>query len=263
MKGFFLTDRSLLGQCHPASRILILMGACVPPLFFDRAGPAACLLILYMGAALAFSCGRNIWRVRGLMAAFLIVTLILWPLFHRLPGPAMFKIGPFGPSYASILFALTMGLRMVSLLMAGVIFLSATRIEDISYGLERLGMPFRVSFAFSLAFRLTPLFMSSAAQVVTAQKVRGFDPNEAPLISRLKSYLAILAPVLITGLRRADGLALALESKGFGRSGARTCFRVYRIGWRDVLLLVIVGALIACSAAWRWGLFGLARPWYL
>jgi energy-coupling factor transport system permease protein len=257
--GFFVTDQSFLGRCHPASRILLLIGACLPPLLVDQAAPAACLLVLYLAAALAFSAWPNVWRVRGLIVAFLVVTAILWPLFHRTPDPPLFKIGPFAPSYGSLLFALAMGLRMVALLVAGVVFLSATRIEDISYGLQKLGMPFRMSFAFSLAFRLTPLFMNGASQIATAQKVRGLDLNAVSLLPRLKGYVAILAPVLITALRRADGLALALESKGFGRSSPRTSFRQYGTTWRDILLLSTITAVIVCTASWRLDLFGLRR----
>ena len=257
MAGYFLNDRSLLGRCHPASRIVVLAGACLPPLIVNEVVPAATILALYLTASLAFSSLRNIWRVRWLIVAFLGVTAFMWPLFHRTSDPSLFQYGPFRLSCGSLLFALTMGLRMVSLLVAGVAFLSAIRIEEISFGLQKLGMPFRAAFAFSLAFRLTPLFMTGASQIVTAQKVRGLDLGAVGLLPRLKGYIAILAPVLISALRRADGLALALESKGFGRSDSRTSFREYHTSWRDILMLAIVVVVVLCTAFWRWDFFGL------
>jgi energy-coupling factor transport system permease protein len=233
----------------------MLLGACIPPILLDQPSPAALLLGLYVTAALSYGAWTNVWRVKWLALAFLVVTTLLWPLFHRTQEAPLIRIWPIVLSHGSLAFSLTMGLRMISLLMAGVIFLSGTRIEDISYGLQKLGLPFRMAFAFSLAFRLTPLFMTGAAQIATAQKVRGLDLETAGWIQRIRGYLAILTPVLITALRRTDGLAMALESKGFGRSASRTSILEYQVTWRDGLLLSITALLVVFAAAWHWRLF--------
>lgn len=256
MAGFFVTDRSFFGRCHPAVRLIALSLACLPPLAVNRPLEAVALIVIYLAAAWTASAWRNLWRLKWLILVFLTVAMVMWPLFYRSPGPALFRLGPLAPSADSLLFALTMGLRLIALLIAGVTFLSSTRIEDMTSGLERIGLPYRVSFAFSLAFRLTPLFLETARQISAAQKARGLDLEGSGLVARLKGYVAILAPVLMTALRRAEGLALALESKGFGRSARRTSMVQYGLGWRDLSLLGAVLALVCLTVFWRWDLWG-------
>lgn len=252
MAGFFVSDSSFIGLCHPAVRLIALFLACLPPLLIDRPLPALALIGIYAGAALNAAAWNNLWRVKWLIVTFLVVAMVMWPAFYQVPGPAVFRLGPFAPSIGSLSFAFAMGLRLVALLIAGVVFLSTTRIEEISHGLQKLGTPYRVSFAFSLAFRLTPLFLETAAQISAAQRARGLDLQSAGLLRRLKGYVAILVPVLITALRRADGLALALESKGFGRSTERTSIVQYCFGWRDAVLILGLSVMVLVSGIHRW-----------
>jgi energy-coupling factor transporter transmembrane protein EcfT len=132
-----------------------------------------------------------------------------------------------------------------------VAFLTCTPIEDIAYGLNRLGMPYVASFALSLAFRLTPLFLQAGQQIALAQRARGLDLDRGGPLRRLRGYLPILVPVLLGGLRRADQLAVALELRGFGRPGKRTALPDYRFTWRDGLALLGVAA--ATGLVWLLG----------
>lgn len=254
MTGFFVTDQSFLGRCHPAVRLIALLLACLPPLLTDQPIPVVVLLVLYSLAALASSAARNLWRIRWVMVAFLVVTMLMWPLFYKGTGQPLFRLGPVSvPSVEALSFALAMGLRLIVLLVASIVFLSCTRVEDIACGFQKLGMPYRISFAFSLAFRLTPLFMDTASQIFAAQRARGLDLHRSGLLTRLKGYAAILAPVLFTSLRRAEGLALALEARGFGRTAERSSIMQYEVSWRDGVLLLALGAMVSLTGLWRWG----------
>ena len=256
MAGFFISDQSMVGRCHPTVRLIALLLACLPPLLIRQPMPAVAIITVYVLAVVGVGAGKNLWRVKWLILMFLLVCMILWPAFLRLPGPPLFRLGPYAPTHESIAFALAMGLRLIALLLAGIIFLSTTRVEDIAHGMQKLGVPYRAAFAFSLAFRLTPLFLDTATQIAAAQKARGLDLDNLGIFKRLKSYVSIVTPVLITALRRAEGLALALESKGFGRSGERTSIASYRAGWRDFFLITFLVGLVALAVAWRWDIWG-------
>jgi energy-coupling factor transport system permease protein len=257
MSGFFLTDQCFVGRCHPAVRLIGLFLACIPPLLINEPRPAAILIALYLWVTLRAGAGRNLWRIKWLIVLFLAMALIMWPAFYHIPGPPLFRLGPLAPSAASLSFALAMGLRLIALLMVGIIFLSCSRIEDISHGMQQLGIPYRAAFTFSLAFRLTPLFLETAGQIAAAQKARGLDLENVGVFRRLKGYVAIVAPVLITALRRAEGLALALESKGFGRSTVRSSIVCHRASWRDPALLLTLAALTLATGCWRWDVGGV------
>jgi energy-coupling factor transport system permease protein len=247
MVSFYLSDNSFIGRRHPATRLLMLLLAFAPPMIVSELAPMIVILSIYTLGAFASGAWRNLWRVKWFIVLFLLVSLSLWSIFHKAGDEAWFQWGPIAPSPGSAAFGLAMGLRLVSFLVPAIIFLSSTRIEDLHYGLLKLGIPYRGAFALSLAFRLTPLFTESAQQIATAQRVRGLDVKKGNIIRRTRFYIAILAPVMIAALRRANGLAIALEAKGFGLQTKRTSIMRYTSGAMDYFWLLFIGGLVALT----------------
>jgi energy-coupling factor transport system permease protein len=137
------------------------------------------------------------------------------------------------------------------MIFCGLIFLAATSVEDFTYGLTRLGLPFALSFALSLSFRLVPLFADTVRGIQDAQKARGLDPEAGGLLARVRSYPPLLVPVFAAALRRADQLAIALESKGFGLSVKRGSYREYRKGLPDGLAIALIVMVIVAEIMLR------------
>jgi len=126
------------------------------------------------------------------------------------------------------------------MLISGLVFLSCTRVEEFTAGLRKLGVPFAVSFALSLAFRLVPLFFSTTATVIEAQKSRGLDLESGNILTKLRKYLPLLVPIFVYAIRDTDMLSMALESKGFHPKGERTYYLepvMRRADWAVLLLL--------------------------
>src|SRR5262249_12441765 len=163
-------------------------------------------------------------------------------------GAAAFGARPRGEA---IEFAAGMALKLESFLAASVLFLSITRVEEFTEALRLLGMPYRMSFAIAMAFRLVPLFLSSALSVVAAQRARGLEFSSGGVFARLARYMPVVVPVFMGALRRADAMSMALETRGFGRQTERTSFARSRFGLRDAaaaaLLVIVVG-----SYLWAW-----------
>ena len=163
------------------------------------------------------------------MLLLFVMSVVLWGLFQ------------------SVAYGVTIGLRLVCFVTATVVFLTCTRTEDFTVALSKLGLPFVVSFTLSLAFRLAPLFMETAQTIAMAQRARGLDLDSGGPLSRLRRHVPIIVPVLVSGLRRADQLAIALESKGFGGGKPRSVLSEYAMTWRDGALIAAV--LVTLAAA--------------
>ncbi|MCB9489720.1 MAG: energy-coupling factor transporter transmembrane protein EcfT [Deltaproteobacteria bacterium] len=252
MRAFFVGEDNPIGRTHPSTRIGLLVLACMAPLLVNSWPPMAALLAFYLMAAIATGAWRSLLRVKSLIVVFLVMSTGLWTFFKPLPGTPLLTIGPITATVESLLFGVAMGMRVLSFLALALIFLGTTRVEDIGYGLERLGVPYRLAFALSLSFRLTPLFLESAEQIAAAQKVRGLDLNEGGLVEKARRHVAIVVPVLISALRRADGLALALESKGFGAGHKRTSLVAHPVTRRDGLALSLLVTINLAALAYRW-----------
>jgi len=191
----------------------------------------------------------NVRRFWVMFVAVPVASFVMWTLFY---GYGQGAVGAAArPRGEAVEYAAGMALKLESFLGASILFLSITRVEEFTEALRVLGMPYRMSFAIALAFRLVPLFLSSALSVVAAQRARGLDFSSGSVFTRLARYMPVVVSVFMGALRRADAMAIALETRGFGRQTERTRFARSRFGLRDAaagaLLAVVVG-----SYLWAW-----------
>jgi energy-coupling factor transport system permease protein len=90
--------------------------------------------------------------------------------------------------------------------------------------------------------------------VVQAQRCRGFNFDEGNLLQRVRRYVPVLVPVFMGALRRADGMAMALEARGFQATTPRTTFEHFPFRLSDAAgLLVAVGVALLYLVLWYHG----------
>ena len=183
----------------------------------------------------------NFYRLRWLFIMIVTFTTLSWMVFYR-QGRALAVVGPLFISRSSLIFGLGRGLKLAELLATSVLFLSTTKVEEFTVGLSRLGVPYRVGFAITLAFRLVPLFMDSALAVVDAQRLRGHDFGRGGPIARIRAYVPVMIPVFMGALRKANNMAMALEARGFGRLTKPSSFIAYVMGLTDYCAFSVMGA---------------------
>lgn len=79
-------------------------------------------------------------------------------------------------------------------------------------------MPYEIAFMAVTSIRFLPEIMSEASVVITAQRLRGFEPLKSFAPHRMiQTAFQTLFPILAKTLRRGTTLALSVESRGFGR----------------------------------------------
>jgi energy-coupling factor transport system permease protein len=185
----------------------------------------------------------NFYRLRWLFVILIFTTTLMWMVFYQRGTPiftlTLFHFGAHTVAIKvtrlSIKFGLGRGIKLAELLAASVLFLSTTKIEEFTYGLQRMRVPYRVSFAISLSFRLVPLFIDSAVTIVDAQRLRGYDFNQGGPLERVRRYVPVVIPVFMGALRKANNMAMALEARGFGFSHEPTTFIEYPVTVADVI----------------------------
>lgn len=246
MSLFLYIDRpTFLHRLNPIVKVLGML--CFFVAAFVTQAPAAalpvaagvCVLITVAGA------WPNVLRLRVLFVMVFVMTFVIWTLFFR-GGEPLAVWGPVRISVAGLRFAFGMAIKLDTFLGVGIVFLSTTKIEEFAYALTCVGMPYKLGFTMTLAFRLVPVFLEAAGTVVQAQRCRGFNFDEGNLWKRMRRYVPVIVPVFMGALRRADGMAMALEARGFQAQRPRTAYEHYRFGGTDaaVLLLAILVAVL-------------------
>jgi energy-coupling factor transport system permease protein len=184
----------------------------------------------------------NFYRLRWLFVILIFTTTMAWMVFYR-KGAALVDVPIFHISKMSLVFGFGRGIKLAELLATSVLFLSTTKIEEFTYGLQRMRVPYRVGFAISLAFRLVPLFIDSAVTIVDAQRLRGYDFDRGGPLERIRRYVPVVVPVFMGALRKANNMAMALEARGFGYTHEPTTFIEYPVGSADIAAFAALIAL--------------------
>jgi energy-coupling factor transport system permease protein len=160
-------------------------------------------------------------------------------------------------------------LRLSYLIMGSSLLTFTTTPVDLTHGIESLMRPLKVlhfpvrefALIMSLTLSLIPSLIEETDRIIRAQKARGADFDTGGLIKRARAFVPILIPLLISSFRRADELALAMDSRCFEGATHPTKMRILRVTWRDyvgaIITLVIMAALITLWAM-RGTLVGIA-----
>ena len=136
----------------------------------------------------------------------------------------------------NVAFAALEGMRLATLL---VVFGTFNAVTD-AYGVVRLA-PRRFhepALAAALALSIAPRTISMVGRVREAQELRGIR------ISRWRGLVALVVPVLETGMEEAVTLAESMDSRGHGR-GTRSRYRPEH--WTGPAIAVVVAAVGAAA----------------
>jgi energy-coupling factor transport system permease protein len=237
-------------RLHPVTKLFGMLGLFTATFVTQDFASVVPLALLVIGIAAAARAFGNFRRMRALLLLVFLMTFAIWSLFYP-EGQPIFTAGPVRVSREGIGFAAGIAVQLVTFLAIGILFLSTTKIEEFAYALHRVGLPHKLAFTITLTFRLVPVFLESATSVVQAQRCRGFDFDRGGPLQRLKRYVPILVPVFVGALRRADGMAIALDSRGFQSAGRRTSFAPYVFRGIDVVALLAVAGVTA-GYGWLW-----------
>ena len=231
---------------HPAAKItglaLCFTAAASVNSVYAAAAVLSGILALFFISRSFYSVGRML----GLLLTIAAMTFLLWLVFYEGKTPWLdlkaVKIYRESPAHACL-----MSLKFVNMLLSGMLYLSVTPLEEFSDGMLLFGLPYRAAFAMSLSFRLVLIFVSSGFTIVEAQKVRGNDVEKGGLFARIRSYTPLLIPLILNGIKKAETLALALESKGFSPDNTVDIKGKYVFRAGDVLAVIILAAAAAAA----------------
>jgi energy-coupling factor transport system permease protein len=141
----------------------------------------------------------------------------------------------FGTPLAS---ALAFTTRFFAIMSAFSFFFMTTSADDLGLALEQIHVPYSIAFTFTTAVRLVPTMAIDAQTVVDAQRSRGLELDKGNFIKRIKNYIPILIPLIISAIRRSVELAEALESRAFGATEKRTAIVTLRMRAADYCVII-------------------------
>jgi energy-coupling factor transport system permease protein len=240
---------SILHRLDPRTKILALLVVSLAALFFTSL--PAMLTLLSSILVLAFMTGllKNLYRAFLLISPFLAVIIILDSLFPKVSsGPVYFSAQVWflhaEVTFTGILFAVTMGLRFLSIAGFSFLFIMTTSHDDFIKSLNSMRVPATLSFSLGYALRSTTTLSEDVRNIMDAQRSRGMDFESGGLVQNKTNLMALFTPVTVSLLKRSKHVTDAMQSRGFTRTAQKTCYNPCRFSRLDGVMVLLLGALI-------------------
>jgi energy-coupling factor transport system permease protein len=163
--------------------------------------------------------------------------LFLWPIFYPQGNEVLLQVWRIRITTQSLLQGLSTALRVDALAFAFLVLLFSTDQTRLVRGLVKLGLPYEWGLTLAIALRYLPTLYGIYTTVSEAQQARGWVIGEGNFVQRTKSYLPILVAVIVTALRLADSLSMALAARGFQSGTRRTCLKELELSLMDKVCL--------------------------
>jgi len=144
-----------------------------------------------------------------------------------------------------------MTLRFVVLVESFSVFFLTTSPDHLGLALEQTRVPYEFAFAFTTAVRFVPVLAEEAQTIMDAQKARGLELEKGGFLKRIRNYVPVLIPLIVSAIRRSLELAEAMESRAWGATKKRTNLYALRLHRGDFALLAItIGVLVVAIYVW-------------
>ena len=250
--GQFFPGDTVVHRLDPRTK-LILVVIYIVALFCAKSWVSYGLMALFLIVCMCLSRIRLSVIVKGLNPLLFIIVLTgLLNMFYT-PGKELVHFWIFTITYEGLRNAIFMISRIVMLIFGTFLLTYTTAPIALTDAMELLMSPLKkikvpvheLSMMMCIALRFIPTLISETDKIISAQKARGADFESGNLLRRAKALIPILVPLFISAFRRADELAVAMESRCYQGGKGRTRMKQLRMQRRDYIALCIGLALLA------------------
>ncbi len=250
MSGLSLyTDKGTwLNRLHPFTKLLYVFAAIFIPL---AGGELFLFPLLILCSLILLASGRVLKKALPLVAfsfTLIIVIFIVQGLFYHKNENPVFSIWILTFYKEGVMYALGISLNIINMLLAFAVFVLTTSPQDLVEEMEKKGFSPKFGYVINSVFQIVPQMMKTKDTIVDAQRSRGME-TEGSLITRVKAFLPLISPVVMSALINTRERAIALEVRGFGRKNKRTYISERAKNPLDnaaaiVLIILILAAII-------------------
>lgn len=145
-------------------------------------------------------------------------------------------------------YHLNLVLKYLSSIPIVLLFVCTTQPSEFAASLNRIGVPYTVSYAVALALRYIPDIQKEYNDISKAQQARGIEMSrKVSLVKRLRAASTILIPLIMLSMDQIETVSNAMELRGFGKNKKRTWYMARPFTRWDILSMVFCAVLLGLA----------------
>ena len=244
MIGQYFPGDSFLHRMDARVKILLLLILLIEVFAFTSAPVYLVMTVLtFLMIMISKVPMRMVLRSLKPLWWIILFTFVLHLFSH--PGRELYRIWQFVITQEGVEQGALISVRLMLLIILSTLLTFTTSplkltdaLESLLSPFKRLGLPaHELAMMMTIALRFIPTFISETDKIMKAQQSRGADFVTGSILSRLKNMVPILVPLFLSAFRRADDLALAMESRCYRGGEGRTRMKEMKLGRLDYVAI--------------------------
>lgn len=225
MSNSFIAKNTIIEKMSPNTKLLAVISLGVSTLIFPspKVGFGVIVfLFVVSGFAKMF---REFAKVMlGFGIPITVMLLFIQGLYSPNNKTIIADLGFAQVGLEGILYALKIVTTLLVFLGAFFIMNKTTYSGNLVAALTNLGLPGKAGYLVLASLNVVPQMQRRMSVIQQAQEVRGVE-MQGGLLSRIKAYIPLLGPVVMSSLINTQERGMTLETRGFGIKGvSRTTY---------------------------------------
>lgn len=244
--GQYFPGRSFVHLLDPRVKIVISF-LFIILIFFVKSFLGYAFVFLFLATVVAVSEIPPKYVIKGLRPLLFIILLTFFlNIFFTGGETVLWKAGFLVLTKEGLLQGVFMALRLIFLVSGTSLLTLTTSPIALTDGIESLLNPLKVikfpahelAMMMTIALRFIPTLLEETDKIMKAQMARGADFESGNILQRAKALVPLLVPLFISAFRRADELAMAMESRCYRGGDNRTRMKVLKVDKRDYVAIL-------------------------
>jgi len=248
--SIYVDNGSYLTKLHPLTKIFYIVTAIAVTLIAGNRYVSTGVILVSL---ILLASGKILRKTIPLISfsfMILITIFIIHGLFHRGNENVLFQIGTVKFYKEGLDYSLSIMLNVLNLLLSFAVFILTTKPAELVEELEKKGVSSKAGYIISSVFQIIPQMMGTMNTITDAQKSRGVE-LEGKLTTRMKAFLPLISPVVMSSLINTKERAIALEVRCFESKNKRTFLNERKKCKADPILCSVFTAVIIVTIVWR------------
>ena len=243
----FATGNSIIHRLDPRIRIVVATVYCYVVAFSDQF--PVLLIAVVISSALIISAGlgfKDVGRRLILVNGLILFLWVVVPLTYG--GQPLFQIGPLSLSRPGMILAGRITLKSNAILLTFIALIATMTFATLGYALKQLHVPKKIIHLLLMNYRYVFVIEQEYQRLITAAKIRGFQPGTN--LHTYRTYAYVIGMLLVRATSRARRVHQAMLCRGF--KGTFYSLQEYKAGSAGLVFSLLMTGIIIVLVLMEW-----------
>lgn len=251
----FVSRRYGVEKIYPTTKLLFALVLCAATFLLPFKGAGYYIFLINIGLAVMSNKFKSYVALAGKTLVPIIMLMFIFQLFVVSGTHELFGFGPFRATQESLTSAILFSSNIAGIASSIMLFFQLTPTRSLIKAMENANIPKTAIFVINSTLLLVPEASKLSKTIMEAQQSRGVE-TEGSLLMRIKSFVPMISPLVLSTISNNEEKVLTLESRGFSCSNKRTVLFPLKKNKRDRLLnwtsvFIFVGLIIWRVLLWK------------